>query len=358
MVITTGKKANPLKVIIYGPEGVGKSTIAAAFPSPLFIDVENGTGHLDVARTPKPTSWPMLKSIIAELTKDAQNFKTLVLDSIDWTERLCIDDVCAEKQIDSLGGAQDFGKSYNLLGDKWSKFLDSLGELQNKQGLNIVFVGHSGVKKFELPNEAGAYDRYELKMEKKTSAISKEWADAVLFCNYYTLVVEVEGKKKAQGGKRVIYSNFHPCWDAKNRHMLKDELDMSIKSLAPMFAAIPAAKTEPKAEPKAEPKPEPKKEAAVEKAVAAATVEPVVDTATKSVDGGRPDGIPDALWDLMVMGGVTDLQIRQAVAARGYYPVDTPIKNYDPKFITGTLIAAFDKVKEIIAIRERDLKNG
>lgn len=344
MVITKGKKATPLRCIIYGPPGIGKSTLAGQFPNPLFVDIEDGTGELDVSRTQKPTSWPMLKGIVTEMTKDAQGFKTLVLDSADWADGLAINDICAKA---NKTGIEDFGfgKGWQYLADEWKRFLDLLSDLQEKQGMNVVFVAHSGIKKFTLPDETGSYDRYELKMERKSADILKEWASAILFANYQTLVVEIDKKKKAQGGKRVMYSNFHPCWDAKNRYGMGDELEMSMKSLSLMFAAIPAAK----AEPKTEAKPEPKKETAVEKAVAVATIEPEKPIATKPVDGGRPDGIPDALWDLMVMGGVTGPQIQAAVAKRGHYPIDTPIKNYDEKFMNGCLIAAFDKVKEIIA---------
>jgi len=329
MVIVKGKQVTPLKVIIYGPEGVGKSTLAAAFPCPLFVDVESGTGQLDINRTQKPNSWSMLKGIVEELTKDSQEFKTLVIDSADWADKLAIDDVCAKANKSSI---EDFGygKGWQHLADEWKRFLDMIETLQSKQGMNVVFVAHSWLRKFELPDEAGSYDRYELKMEKKSAGILKEWACAILFCNYRTVVVEVDGKKKAQGGKRVVYANFHPCWDAKNRHGLGDELDMDIKSLAKMFTAIPPTA--------------PVEVALVEKPnTAAVTTEPV---ATK---GARPAGIPDALWDLMVISGITAEQIQKAVAARKYYPIDTPIANYDPKFVNGTLIAAWDKVTALIA---------
>lgn len=342
MVIVKGKQPTALKVIIYGPEGVGKSTLASQFPDPVFVDIENGTGQLDVARIQKPTSWGMLKGIVEELTKDPQGFKTLVIDSADWADRLAIEDVCAKFNKSSI---EDFGygKGWQFLADEWKRFLDLLQELQNKQNMNVVFVAHSWLRKFELPDEAGSYDRYEMKMEKKSAGILKEWACAMLFTNYRTMVVEVDGKKKAQGGKRVIFSNYHPCWDAKNRHGLKDELDMNIKSLAPMFAAIPAALPASTPEVKTESKPEAtaeKKEVPAEKAVEKA-VEP-------KIDGTRPEGIPDKLWDLMIMSGVTGEQVQKAVAKRGHYTVDTPIKSYDPKFINGCLIAAWPQVVKII----------
>ena len=60
MKIIRGKIPCAKKVIVYGPEGIGKSTFAAQFPDPLFIDTEDGTKDMDVARTPAPSSWEML----------------------------------------------------------------------------------------------------------------------------------------------------------------------------------------------------------------------------------------------------------------------------------------------------------
>lgn len=319
MQIETGKKQEPLKVIIYGPEGVGKSSLAAQFPKPVFVDIESGTAQLDVARTPKPSSWSMLRGIVEELTKNTQGFQTLVIDSADWADKLAIDEICAKA---NKAGIEDFGygKGWQYLADEWKRMLDLLTKLQVTQGMNVVFVAHSWLRKFEQPDEAGAYDRYELKMEKKSAGILKEWACAILFCNYRTIVVDVDGKKKAQGGKRVIYSTFHPCWDAKNRHGLEDEQDLDIKSLAPLFAAVPAPHMTPEPEPESEPE--------------------------QNV-GARPEGIPDELWNLMTLSGITGEQIQKAVAACKYYPADMPIKDYDPTFIQGKLIASWDKVKQV-----------
>lgn len=324
MQIETGKKQEPLKVIIYGPEGVGKSSLGAQFPKPVFIDVENGTAQLNVARTPKPSSWSMLRGIVEELTKDTQGFQTLVIDSADWADKLAIDEICAKA---NKSGIEDFGygKGWQYLADEWKRMLDLLTKLQVTQGMNVVFVAHSWLRKFEQPDEAGAYDRYELKMEKKSAGILKEWSSAILFCNYRTIVVDVDGKKKAQGGKRVIYTNYHPCWDAKNRYELKDELDLDIKALAPMFASVPITQNEP----------------------AKTEIPKQENTATEQNIGGRPEGIPDELWNLMTLSGVTGEQIQKAVAACKYYPVDMPIKDYDPTFIQGKLIASWDKVKQV-----------
>ena len=68
--ITSGKIDRALKVVVYGSEGIGKTTFAAAFPEPLFIDTEGGTAHMDVRRIDRPQSWDELLSIVEEGASD------------------------------------------------------------------------------------------------------------------------------------------------------------------------------------------------------------------------------------------------------------------------------------------------
>ena len=107
-------------------------------------------------------------------------------------------------------------------------------------GINIVFTAHAMMRKFEQPDEMGAYDRWEMKLTKKTAPLLKEWADMVLFCNYKTDVITDQNtkSKKATGGRRVMYTSHHPCWDAKNRYGLADSMPMSFDQIAHLFTNI------------------------------------------------------------------------------------------------------------------------
>ena len=82
--ITSGTIAAPVKTVLYGPEGIGKSTFAAQFPAPVFIDTEGGTKRLNVARLPAPTSWAMLLDEVAEVSRGSVPCGTLVIDTADW----------------------------------------------------------------------------------------------------------------------------------------------------------------------------------------------------------------------------------------------------------------------------------
>ncbi|CNC89984.1 phage protein [Streptococcus agalactiae] len=209
MQITRGKRARAQRVIIYGPEGIGKSSFAANFPEPLFIDTEGSTDNMDVARMDKPTSYTMLKNQIAWIKANPTCCKTLVIDTIDWAESLIVDDVCAQH---GKKGIEDFGwgNGYTYTKEEVGRFLNMLQELI-ELGINVVLTAHAQMRKFEQPDEMGAYDRWELKLGKKTSSqtapLVKEWADMVLFANYKTVVMTADNnKKKATGGARVLYT--------------------------------------------------------------------------------------------------------------------------------------------------------
>ena len=231
MEITKGKIQEAQKVVIYGPEGIGKSTLASKFPEPLFCDTEGSTSGMDVARfNPRPNSFTLLMQQIQYVYDHPDVCKTLVIDTADWAEQLIITEFCAKKQI---SGIEDigYGKGYVYVAEDFGRMLNLLEDVKAK-GINIVITAHAQMRKFEQPDELGSYDRWELKLKKQTAPMLKEWADMVLFCNYKTIVVNVDnkgaakGKNKAQGGKRVIYTEHHPCWDAKNRYGLEDMLDM------------------------------------------------------------------------------------------------------------------------------------
>ena len=270
LAIRRGKIARPQKVVAYGPEGVGKSTLASQTPEPVFLDTEGGTHHLDIVRIESASTWEQITAAIAQVGKGGHGFKTLVIDTADWLEKRLIEHLCRKHSKDSI---EDFGygKGWVILGEEFAKFLGSLDALLAR-GMHVVFLAHSQVKKFEAPDQAGSYDRFELKLSKQVAPLLKEWADIVLFGNYVTRSAEkANGKQRGVGGKeRVLFATHTAACDAKNRHGLQDKLPFTIEALAPVFGA--PAKPEHPAEDAsaAESAPAPKAEAP------AATPEPSV----------------------------------------------------------------------------------
>ena len=201
---------------------------------------------MDVARVdPPPASWTALLETVKEFLREgAGDFGTLVLDTADWAEQLCVKHVCAKNQKE---GVEDFsyGKGYTYVAEEFGRLLNLLSQVVSG-GANVVVLAHAKMRKFEQPDELGAYDRWELKLSKQVAPLVKEWSDMLLFANYKTMVVtKGEGKNlkaKAQGqGKRVLYTTHHACWDAKSRHGLADELPLDFGQIAHCIPAGLAA---------------------------------------------------------------------------------------------------------------------
>jgi hypothetical protein len=339
--VTRGKQVTFQRAVIYGPEGIGKSTLASYFPNPVFLDIEEGTEQMDVARLPRPLSWRATLGAVQALQREPSGFGTLVIDTGDAAERLAIAAVCGEHGLSGLGGNNDYGHSYGLLAKEWGQFLDALTEL--RKAMNVVIVCHAHQRRVEIPEETGAYDHWELKLEKKTSALTLEWADMVLFARYKTMVVKDEKTKsnKATGGQRVIATQHHPCWSAKNRHSLPAELPFPNGSdafllLAPCFpgpALSEAAPPPPQAPKPAPPTPAP-------------TPTPAVPTPTPTP--ALPAGMNEQLRQLMADKGIGAGELMEQVYKRGHFPSGTPIENLPADYVEGALLPHWAKISDLI----------
>lgn len=355
--ITSGTLQTAQKVVLYGLEGIGKSSLASQFPNPVFIDTEGSTKQLNVQRLPKPSSWEMLKQQAVWVKQQGPSrFGSLVIDTVDWAEMLCVESICAAH---SKTGVEDFGygKGYIFVAEEIGRFLNLLSDVV-EAGVHVILTAHAQIVKFEQPDEMGAYDRYQLKLGAKTgsrtAALVKEWADMVLFINYKTFSVAVDdkGKKnKAQGGTRTMYTTHHPAWDAKNRHGLPDELPLDYSRIAHIFSGpvqqtgstAPVQQAAPTVQAPSpvvtQPAPEPQPQSQPE----------VQQPAQQSAPGPELDpSIPKPLRDLMTQHQVQEYEIQAAVAQKGIYTTDTPIANYDPGYIEGVLVGAWPQVFAVI----------
>jgi hypothetical protein len=312
--IIEGKETRPLKIVIYGPEGIGKSTFASQFPDPLFIDTEGGTSNLNIRRIKCNKSWNELISIVKEIHDNPSICKTLVLDTADWAETLCINAVCEKyrkNNIEDFG----FGKGYVYLLDEYSKLLTLLDQLI-EVGINVVITAHAKPRKFELPEEQGAFDRYEMKLTRQVAPLIKEWCDALFFVNYKIYVVTTENNsKKAQGGKRVLYTTHNPTYDAKNRFNLPEELELSFASIQHLFE------------------------------------QPIVRKEIARFPDPRDItsvAVVEKLKKMIADSGITDVDVQKVVAAKGHYQDTEPIDNYSDDFITRWIIPNWKKIIETI----------
>lgn len=350
MRISRGKIATAQRIVLMGVEGIGKSTLASKFPDPVFIDTEGSTAFLDVARFDAPQSWNMLFQEVQYVIDNPDCCKTLVIDTADWAEKLCIEDILAKNHWDSIE-SPGYGKGYVYVKESFGKLLNKLSDVVGK-GVNVVLTAHTQMRKFEQPDELGAYDRWELKLSRQTAPLVKEWADMLLFANYKTMVINVDnqgaakGKNKARGGKRVLYTSHHPCWDAKNRCGMPEELPMEYDAIKPYIYSRQQHET-PKTDP-VRTDPEPVKQDT--KLEPERTQEPPAKQKSAASDP------LSKLRQLMENGMWSDQDIQKVVASHGYYPESVPISSYAPEFIEGALIGAWEQVEAALKAQlEKDI---
>ncbi len=332
------KKAQ--KVLIYGPEGVGKTTLAAQFPDPIILDLEGGSHQYDVKRAEGASSWQMFLDQLAHIKK-TKPCKTIVIDTADWAEQyLLIPYVVSTipsskgytvKSIEDYG----YGAGYKHMKNVWgSQLLNRLQEIVD-DGINVVFCSHATIRKFDQPDEMGAYDRWELSLERGVAQLTKEWADMILFLNYETTILTNENKKnKAVGGERMMYTDHRPSYDAKNRHGLPSKMKISFDGLVEIFSENLTEK--------------PKKEEKVEDMEGFTEVRAAEAVKVAQKFGDDIEVPHKALNDLMKANGVTFKEIQDVIHQKEYYPADTPFENLDPGFVDGVLVGAWEQVFDAI----------
>jgi len=228
--INKGKQDRPRRLLLYGVHGVGKSTFASEAPAPIFLPTEDGLGDIDCESFPLIKTYKEMLTAITSLLKEDHAYKTAVIDSLDWLEKMIWQHSCDEHKkadIEAFG----YGKGYTIALTYWRKILAGMDALRDQKGMHIVFIAHAKVEKFEDP-EADTYDRYSPQLHKHASAVVQQWCDEVLFTTYKTIVKNTDegfGNSRRRGigtGERIMRCSTRPAAVAKNRLNLPDELPL------------------------------------------------------------------------------------------------------------------------------------
>ena len=233
--IVKGKFEAPLWDVITGPEGVGKSSFAAGYPSPVWLSLDRGTSHLNIQRMPDPKTWTDILESVSELTTEKHDFRTVVIDPVNFAEALCWDFVCKR---DSKPSIEDYGygKGYQVALVEWRNLVKKLDGLRSEKGMNIVLVAHTAVKRQKSP-DAEDFERYALAMHETAAALFRQQADHVLFARIPVTTEKVSpGRFKGRSSnQRELRTTWSPAWDAKSRPALPDPLPLN-------YAAYEAAR--------------------------------------------------------------------------------------------------------------------
>jgi hypothetical protein len=223
--IQTGRQVRPRRALVYGVQGVGKSSFAATSAKPIFIQTEDGLANIDCARFPLARSTKDVLDAIAALYDEEHEYRTVVVDSLDWLERMIWDDVCAEfgaKYLEKADGG--YGKGYTYTLPRWRIFLDGLDALRDRRGMAVVLIAHARPEKFQTP-ENTAHDRFAPRLHKLASALVQEWCDEVFFATYSAISDPARVKTDA-GPERMMRTSEGPTHVAKNRLGMPAELPL------------------------------------------------------------------------------------------------------------------------------------
>lgn len=228
----------PIKLLIYGIEGIGKTTLGAKSDSPIFIAVEGRVGKIRDENGNPIKYFKGIKTFddvlnaVQQLKKMDHGFKTIVLDSADWIEKLCHAKVLKDskkptKSIITTDGG--YGAGYRMSQTFHSELISELSEL-SELGMNIIITAHYHVREVRDPEMPDVYDAYEIKCHEYVSSLWREWVDCIFFARFETFVKpgNEDSKTIAQGtSRRIVFTEKRPSYQAKNCYKLPNELEFT-----------------------------------------------------------------------------------------------------------------------------------
>lgn len=232
--LVVGKQELPPRICIYGTHGIGKSTIASQFPSPIFISTEDGIDGLDVTSFPKASNINDVVEAIKTLLREEHDFKTVVVDTVDWLVEPLI-----SNEIESTHDAKDlaYGKGQMLIAESFREILQGLDALRRKRNMNVVLLAHANIVKFESPMTE-PYDRYTPKLPNRCNGLLQEWVDVLSFAAFKVIVKKSDAgfnKEVTRGvttGERLLHLVENPAYLAKNRYGCPESIPFTFADIA------------------------------------------------------------------------------------------------------------------------------
>ncbi|MDR2345463.1 MAG: ATP-binding protein [Planctomycetaceae bacterium] len=225
--IHSGKRQMPPRILVYGTEGIGKSTFASTSPNPVFIPTEDGLDNIDCAKFPLCKTFTEVMDCINALQNEPHEYRTIIIDTVDWLERLIWDFTCHQYRVENIervdGG---YGKGYTIVLTHWRRFVESLRNLRDQKNMIVILLAHAQVRTHSDP-ESTAFDTFLPKLHKSANALLCEWCDAIL------LATREFGAAKGEigGGQRILRCTPSPVGIAKNRFGLPEVLPMNWSNL-------------------------------------------------------------------------------------------------------------------------------
>ncbi len=227
------RKTNPNKpprICIFGESGVGKSSFGARAEKPIFICPEGGADQLAVDEMEGMNSWDGIRNGIVQLINEKHDFKTLVIDSADWVEKICHAKIIGNSGRSIITAGTGYGHGYRESEKLHRELIEDLSILRDKKDMNIVITAHCVVKQVKDPAILEDYDQFSIKCHDMVSSLWKEWSDAVFFVRFRTFSKSSDDSVRARAlgdGTRVLYAIKQPAFDAKNRYGMPGEFEFT-----------------------------------------------------------------------------------------------------------------------------------
>lgn len=227
MEIIKTKTNKPPRILIHADHGVGKSSLASSAPNPIFIQTENGLENIDTNALPLCKDFDTMMLQLTSIYQDKHEFKTLVIDSLDWTETLINQHVCQQGKKQSISDFS-YGAGYQAALEQFGRVMKALTAIREDRGMGIILIAHSAIKTYANPLGAD-YDRHCIKLRDKNAELFLEWADLVGFLHFavYTNTQKDgfgESTKAIGGTDRVLSCAPHAAFVSKNRYGIVNDI--------------------------------------------------------------------------------------------------------------------------------------
>lgn len=221
------KRNDPPVILLYGVDGIGKTSLAAEFPDPIYLATEGERPPSDIEMATPGTieSFDDLLNVIGELLTEEHDRRTVIIDSLDGLEPLVWRATCARLGVASIE-EPGFGRGYVEADTEWNDLMSAVSALA-RAGIYVVMLAHPEIVRFDSPI-TDPYSRYSVKLHKRANALVREKVDIVAFLNYRVSIKEKEVARQtkvahAEGGKeRQIHLNEGAGFVAKNRFSMPD----------------------------------------------------------------------------------------------------------------------------------------
>lgn len=230
MEIIKTRKSKPPRILIHADHGLGKSSLAAAAPRPLFIQTEDGLESIDAEAFPLCPDFETMMLQLSQVYEEEHEYKTLVIDSLDWTETLIFKHVCMEGDKTSISDF-GYGSGYQAALEQFGRVVKALTAIREERNMAVILTAHSQIKTYQNPMGAD-YDRHQIKLREKNAELFLEWVDLAGFLHFQTFTNKVEGgfteeRHKAVGGtQRVLSCAPSAAYVSKNRYGITEDVPL------------------------------------------------------------------------------------------------------------------------------------